>query len=95
MRTWAALLAGLAIWTAHFFLVYAIGEFGGEEAGHRAAVIVITLIAIAANLVLLRVAMRMSTPDPFDRWRRAIACGGLMMSALAVLWQGLPALFAG
>ncbi|MET0247837.1 MAG: hypothetical protein ABW182_13895 [Sphingomonas sp.] len=95
MRVWAALLAGLLVWAAHFFLVYAIGEFGGEGTGQRVAVIAATLAAIAADLVLLRLARRMRTHDPFDRWRRAIACGGLMLSALSVLWQGLPALFAG
>jgi|GEM_PF-6474181 len=49
MRTWLILLAGLLLWTAHFFLLYGIGEFVGETTGPRILVILPNLAPAAAS----------------------------------------------
>jgi len=52
MRTWLILLGGLILWTAHFFLLYGIGEFIGETTAPRISVMVITLACLAGIAVL-------------------------------------------
>lgn len=94
MRSWLMLLAGLLVWAAHFFALYAIGEFGGEEPGWRVAVVGLTLLCLAVDAVLLMVLVCARRPGGFERWRASVAAGGLALSAIAVVWQGLPALLA-
>ena len=94
MRSWLLLLAGLIVWTGHFFAVYAIGEFGGEAPGWRITVGVLTLLGLAAEGGLFVLLRGIAPGDGFERWRKSIALGGVGISAIAVLWQGLPALLA-
>jgi hypothetical protein len=93
MRSWLLLLAGLLVWAAHFFALYAIGEFGGEATEWRVAVVLLTILCLAANLGLVFALLKARRTDGFERWRASVAAGGLALSVIAVTWQGLPALF--
>lgn len=88
MKTWLILLGGPLVWTFHFFGLYAIGEF----APNATAVIVLTLLCLAADLWLLLRIQRLPAAEQFSAWRRSVALGGVLLSAIAVCWQSLPAL---
>ena len=97
MKRWGYILGGLIVWTVHFLGVYVIASVGdvAADADHplsRAAVGVFTLLCLIAAGALTVVAGR--------RWRRggdemgfenAIAATGGAISAVSILWQGLPA----
>ncbi|MDO9367359.1 MAG: hypothetical protein Q7T68_02215 [Sphingopyxis sp.] len=92
MRSWTILLGGLLVWAAHFFALYGIGEFAGASAASRDAVLLISALALAADGLLFRRLLRLPHDDEFGRWRTGVASGGLGLSALAIVWQTLPAL---
>lgn len=94
MRSWAILLGGLLVWAGHFFALYGIGEFAGESAGSRAYVLVLSALALFADGLLARRLLPLARADDFTRWHAGVALGGIALSALAVLWQTLPALIA-
>ena len=97
MKRWGYILGGLIVWTVHFLGVYVIASVGdvAADADHplsRAAVGVFTVACLIAAGGLTVVAAR--------RWRRggedmgfenAIAATGGAISAISILWQGLPA----
>ncbi|GAD58700.1 hypothetical protein IWC96_03065 [Brevundimonas sp. BAL450] len=97
MKRWGYILGGLIVWTVHFLGVYVIASIADVVAddGHplsRAAVGVFTLACLIVAGGLTVVAAR--------RWRRgggemgfenAIAATGGAISAISILWQGLPA----
>jgi hypothetical protein len=90
MRTWWTMLGGLAIWAAHFFAVYAIGEFVGTGCGARAAVVVITLVASAGLCLLVWLGRRVGA-DKLQGWGRSLGGSAILLTAVAVIWQALPA----
>lgn len=92
MRSWAILLGGLFVWAAHFFLLYGIGEFAGASTASRSMVFFLSVLALLADFWLARRLFALRSPDAFGRWRAGVALGGLALSALAILWQALPAL---
>lgn len=92
MRDWLILLSGLILWSAHFFLLYAIGEFAGDGMGERIAVLIATLVGLTVCGFAAASIIRMDRCDGFDRWRMRLALAGLLLGAIAILWQGLPAL---
>jgi NO-binding membrane sensor protein with MHYT domain len=95
MRVWALLLGGLVVWATHFFALYAIGSVLPEAlAVARLATLLATGAAITADILLLRAVRRRSKAgeDELDRWIHGLAAAGAMLSLVAVLWQGLPAL---
>lgn len=92
MRTWLILLGGLLVWTAHFFALYGIGEFAGPSMASRLAVLLLSALALSADGLLARRLLPLPRSDEFGRWRAGVALGGLALSALAILWQALPAL---
>lgn len=94
MRSWTILLGGLLIWAAHFFLLYGIGEFAEASAVSRTAVLLLSAFALLADGLLARRVMLTVRTDDFGRWHAGVALGGVVLSALAVLWQTLPALIA-
>lgn len=94
MQSWAVLLAGLLVWAAHFFALYGIGEFAGAGAGSRASVLVLSALALLADFLLARRLRLRPRGDDFARWRAGVALGGVALSALAVVWQALPAFLA-
>ncbi len=91
------MLGGLIVWTIHFLGVYVIASVGdvAADADHplsRAAVGVFTVVCLMAAGGLTVMAAR--------RWRRGgdemgftdiIAATGGAISAISILWQGLPA----
>lgn len=95
MGKWLLLLGGLLIWAAHFFLLYAFASiFPGTDLA-RWLTIAATGIAIAANVVVIYQALDAGTVDgagSFDRWIRTVGFSGALLSSIAVLWQGFPAL---
>lgn len=90
MRRWLLILGGLIVWTAHFFVVYALGEFGGERTWWL--VLLVTIPGIAVCVWIWFAVARLRVDGPFDRWTRTVGQGGAALSGLAVLWQGLPGL---
>ena len=94
MRSWLILLGGLLLWALHFFLLYAIGEFGGSGATARIAVGLLTLLLLAADLVLLVSILRRRRTG-FSGWRDQVGALGALLAAVAIVWQGLPALLVG
>ncbi len=92
MRSWAILLGGLLVWAAHFFLLYGIGEFAGASTAARGGVLILSMLALLVDFWLARRLITLRASDAFGRWRADVALGGLALSALAVLWQALPAL---
>lgn len=89
MRKWATLLSGLIVWAAHFFALYIAASVfpGGDTA--RWLTFVATLAALTANGAILFRTLR-RTSDAFELWVRQLGAIGAALSALAVLWQGLP-----
>lgn len=92
MRAWAYLLGGLIVWAIHFFAVYIVASVFLTTTIARILALVVTLGCLAADGWLLLRLRRSSGGDDFHEWMRMIALIGAGLSAVAVLWQGLPAL---
>lgn len=100
MRLWILMLGGLVVWSLHFGGVYAIASIAAvlDEADALAARWIIggfTVLCFAAAggfgiAGLLR--LRAAGDDPFHRFTGTVAALGGGVSAVAVVWQGLPAL---
>lgn len=92
MRSWLLLLGGLLVWAAHFFALYGIGEFSDGGVAARGAILLLGVVAILADGLLARRLLPLPREGDFARWRAGVALGGIMLSALAIFWQSLPAL---
>lgn len=90
---WPRLLGGLIVWAAHFLTLYAIGEWGDDTVAARIGVAIATGIALGLNLLLLRGVAARQVRDKFEGWYASIARAALAISTIAIVWQGLPALF--
>lgn len=92
---WAFLLGGLIVWAAHFFLVYGFSLiFPGTQLA-RLLTLIATVPALAADAALMWVAAAgalRGSSDDLDIWVRNLGAVGALLSAVAVLWQALPAL---
>lgn len=95
MRAWLVLLGGLLTWTAHFFALYAIASiFPGTDTARWLA-LAATAVAAAANGVILWRAsakVKRASAESFELWKWRSGFAGALLSMIAVLWQGLPAL---
>lgn len=92
MRAWSYMLGGMIVWTVHFFAIYIAGSvFPGLPAAHWLTLL-ITLACLAADGWLIVQLRKPSGGDEFREWMRKLALVGAGISAVAVLWQGLPAL---
>ena len=95
MRTWLFLLAGLLVWTGHFFALYITASlFPGTELA-RWLTGLLTLLALAslAALALSRARQwKRASQAELGRWLDGLATLGIALAAVAVLYQGLPAL---
>lgn len=83
------------VWTAHFFGLYLIASLWLTTNTARVVAGVFTVACLAADGWLLwrtAPARRGDGIDTVDRWLLVLAFLGAAFSALAVLWQGLPAL---
>lgn len=95
MRGWLFLLAGLGIWAAHFFLLYAIASILPGRPLAPGLVLAVTAPAVVANLFVLRRAQRTAgRKGEIEGWISRLGGMAAAISLVAVLWQSLPALFA-
>lgn len=94
MPGFSILLGGLLVWTAHFFLLYGIASVWGTSSLSRWLTVAATIVALAAQGLILRHISRRSSDSRSQRW--VLRTGALMtaLAMLATLWQGLPALLA-
>ena len=95
MRIWALLLGGLIVWAADFFLLYGIASIFLDTPIARILAVVVTLAALGADswLIVLNWKRYSAPADDYERWLAWIGFLGAAISAVAVLWQGFPALF--
>lgn len=84
MTIWLALLSGLLIWTAHFFGLYLIGEFGGDTGRMRLSAAGLTLLCGAAVIALASWLRR------HECWVRKIGLAGALISLVTIVWQAMP-----
>lgn len=95
MRGWPAILAGLAVWAAHFVAVYAIASVWPGQPGIATwLVVAASAAAITANVVILILLGRAGVGDDLDRWILWLARGGVLLSLAGVIFQTAPALYA-
>lgn len=95
MRSWLLLLSGLIIWTVHFFGVYTAASLFPGTSHARWLTGLLTLAALgmlAAAVFLVRGSTTERRDDNLSRWLESLALLGAALSAIAILYQGLPAL---
>ena len=92
MRGWTFLLGGLIIWAAHFFALYIVASVFLTTMPARLLTLGVTLLCLGAAVLLVRGALRVRPADRVDAWMRSVALCGHGISAVAILWQALPAL---
>lgn len=85
------MLGGLIIWTVHFFALYAIGSIFLTTTLARVLTILVSAACLAAAALLWRRARWTSGREEVGGWIRQIALLGIALSAVAVIWQALPA----
>nr|WP_314444274.1 hypothetical protein [uncultured Sphingomonas sp.] len=95
MRAWLLLLSGLIVWTAHFFAIYiAASVFPGSSLANWLTGL-LTLVALALLAAAVFLSKRRTgdhDDDSLSRWLDSLALLGIALSAVAILYQGLPAL---
>jgi hypothetical protein len=92
MRGWTILLGGLAVWAAHFFVLYGIASVLPGRPEARWLVLAATLPALMADGLVLRKAIGLAgRPDELHRWTGRIGALGAALSLIAVVWQAVPA----
>jgi hypothetical protein len=95
MKKWLFLLGGLLVWASHFFLLYGFASiFPGTDLS-RWLTIAATCVALGANIGIIHVALGAKVADgrdPLDGWIGTVGLSAGLLSFLAVLWQGFPAL---
>jgi len=94
MRTWLVMLGGLLVWIAHFFALYGTAEFAGANAAARAAVAGFTALALGLVGALAYRSCRASRLGGMGSWTSHLGRGALLLAALAISWQALPALLS-
>jgi hypothetical protein len=92
MRAWAYMLGGLIVWTVHFFAVYIVASVFLTTTIARITTAIVTVGCLVANGWLVMHLRRPSGGDEFSEWMRKLALTGAGLSAIAVIWQGLPSL---
>lgn len=83
------------IWTAHFGLIYAISSVSVQIAGEttmlaRALIVGSGVLGVLAAAVVLLLALRLPEEPVAAFWRNVSALGAIL-SAIAIVWQSLPA----
>lgn len=92
MRGWTFMLGGLIIWTVHFFALYGIGSIFLTSTLARVLTILVSAACLAAAVLLWRRARRSGRREEVGGWMRQVALLGVGISAVAVVWQALPAI---
>lgn len=98
MRAWLVLLAGLLIWTAHFFGIYIAASLFPGTILARWLTAILTLIALgslAAVTLPMAKRARSATRQDLSRWLEELALLASALAAIAILYQGLPSVMAG
>jgi hypothetical protein len=91
MRIWVTLLGGLIVWALHFFALYAVGSIFLTTDLARGLTILLTVACLAiVGLVGLR-AWRGGHLDAASQWARVVALWSVLISIIAILWQGAVA----
>lgn len=96
MHTWRFLLAGMLVWTVHFFGAYILASIFPERAiVARALAAVLTLACLAALAWLMRrsLAAIPQEGDELSGWAARLATLLGAIALVAVLWQAFPILF--
>lgn len=91
MRQWSLLLGGLVVWAFHFFALYIVASVFPGAGTARWLTAAVTLPALAADGIVLWIALHRQADD-LDRWIRRLGSLGAVLSLVAVLWQALPAI---
>jgi membrane protein implicated in regulation of membrane protease activity len=97
MRAWLLLLSGLLIWTAHFFGIYiAASLFPGTSLAKwlTGLLTFVALGLLAAVLYLVKRRLEGRENDDQSLWGDRLTLLGGGLSAIAILYQGMPALTA-
>jgi hypothetical protein len=96
MRVWIFLLGGILVWTADFFLLYAIASIFLTTPTARILALAVSLCALAADAWLLRrsSALSRSAGDPYGRWIASLSFLTAVISMIGVLWLAFPAVLA-
>ncbi len=97
MRTWPYLLGGLLVWTVQFFGLYIFSSLFPHTVLARVLGGVLTLVGLAANVLLLRYAvgsLMSGEREEVRHWTHYLAALGAAVSLVAVLLQGLPVILA-
>ena len=89
------MLGGALIWAADFFLLYGIVSVFLTTPLARIASLVVTAVTLAADMWLMWYAWRRTRlcEDEYERWIAGIAFVIAALAAVAILWQGLPAIY--
>lgn len=98
MRTWRFLLAGMLVWTVHFFGAYILASIFPERvvvARSLAAVLTLTCLAALVWLTRRSLAAIPQAKDEFSGWAAMLANLLSAIAIVAVLWQAFPILFVG
>lgn len=92
MRVWLLLLGGVLVWAADFFLLYTIASVFLTTPFARLLTVIVTVAALAADAWLLATNWRRSRQcDGYDAWLSMMGSLTAAISAVAVAWQGFPA----
>ncbi len=93
MRSWLLLLGGLLVWAVHFFALYAVGSIFLTTDFARGLTIALTLACLLVLFLIGRRAWLAPVPDAESGWIRIVGLWGVAIGGIAILWQGLVALF--
>jgi hypothetical protein len=96
MRQWLFALGGLLVWTAHFFAVYiAASLFPGEPLASWLTLSLTVIALIVAGWLGLHAwrVWQARGEDDLTPWLGGIALMGAALSAIAILYEGLTAVF--
>lgn len=95
MRAFGFLLGGLLVWAADFFLLYSIASIFLTTPIARVLAGIVTVAALAVDAWLIwRSSQRLRTvTNGYAKWLARMSQLTASLSAVAVLWQGFPAIF--
>lgn len=94
MRPWIILLGGLIVWAIHFFVLFGIASILLTTLTARILTLLATVLCLGMIGVLAAHLQRCRLADETTGWGREVARTGVGLSAIAVIWQALPALLA-
>lgn len=93
MRAWGIMLGGLAVWAAHFLLLYGFASALPGRPEVPWLVLAATISAAAADaLILWWIVKRPAPRDPLESWMNRLGIFGAGVSLVALIWQSAPAL---